>query len=615
MATEPPALEHRPASPGQGSRSGGLALLAIMLALGTASIEAADLRLRWRFTHAGSEASLDSLRYPLSSGEEVSYSRVSLLASSFAVQREDGVWVEVPNEFAWIDIGAGRLAHTLSGLPEGRYQALRFDIGVPPKENTADPASWPAAHPLNPALNNLHWNWQGGYIFLAIEGRCRSANGVLSGYSYHFAREPYRTCVVVSGNLILQDAAPAGAALAFDLGALLNMPRAISPAKDGTSTHSRDGDPLAEKLRANLPGAFQLSQETSPATQAAAVPRPKPIDLPPTYTPYPLRVAAHFPAPALPLDNPLLRERVELGRALFTETRLSRDNSLSCASCHEADHAFADPRALSLGVDGLPGHRNAMPLLNLAWKNAFFWDGRARTLREQVLIPMADPLEMDQPAAKGAEKLGADDGLKARFKAAFGTEEITPARIALALENFLLTLTSHDAKVDRVLRGKETFTAEEQRGFELFFTEYEPRSGPTGADCFHCHGGTLFTDNQFHDNGVPNRGDRGRAAVSGREADAHRFQTPSLRNVAVTAPYMHDGSLDTLEQVVGHYNRHVFRSPTLAANLAKHPESGLGLSREDERALVAFLRTLTDSSLKASEPPPRPPRRPPPPPP
>jgi cytochrome c peroxidase len=180
---------------------------------------------------------------------------------------------------------------------------------------------------------------------------------------------------------------------------------------------------------------------------------------------------------------------------------------------------------------------------------------------------------------------------------------VTAERVALALEQFLLTLISQDSKFDRASRKIETLTAEERRGLELFVTEHDPARGLRGADCFHCHGGNLFTSGQLANNGLPalgatgGKGDEGRFDVTGNEADRGKFKVPSLRNVAATGPYMHDGRFATLEEVVEHYDRGVQRSATLDPNLAKHPASGLGLSAEDKRALVAFLKTLTDETF------------------
>ena len=244
------------------------------------------------------------------------------------------------------------------------------------------------------------------------------------------------------------------------------------------------------------------------------------------------------------------------------------------------------------------GDSNSMPLFNLAWKREFFWDGRAPSLREQVLMPIADHREMDESLENVSKKLTKSPCYARLFGAAFRSEGITAEKIALALEQFLLTLSARDAKFDQAISGKTKLTEQETRGFELFMTEYEPRTGQFGADCFHCHGGALFSDHQFHNNGLSGD-DRGRAKVTGSAADHGKFATPSLRNIALTAPYMHDGRFATLEEVVEHYSSGVQRSPTLDPNLAKHPANGLNLATADKAALVAFLKTLTSAESPA----------------
>ncbi len=570
------------------------ALLLALTASGLAAASSLELSLRPVFN--GDPLLLDSLRYQNSAGETVSFSRISFLISGVAVQREDGVWLGIPDSNAWFDAAARRLSATIGGLPPARYRALRFFLGPDPADNAREPGSFPAGHPLNPALNGLHWSWQGGYIFLALEGNFRTGAGQPSGYALHLARDPNRTRLTFPTALDLTH--DAGVLLDFDLGALLNAPRPLSFARDGTATHSREGDPVSAALAANLPGAFRVRQVTASSPLAGRSAPVAPLYLPKTYTPYRFTMSASFPLPDLPRDNPLLTERVELGEKLFHETALSRDGTLSCASCHVDRFSFSDARRVSSGVEGRKGTRNSMALINLAWKGSFFWDGRAPSLRAQALQPIQDHAEMDESLERVAGKLAASPGYPARFEAAFGSPEVTPEKVGLALEQFLLTLTSFDSKFDRALRGEATLTDAEKRGFELFVTEYEPRTGQRGADCFHCHGGALFTDHQFHNNGLkPDPADTGRMKVTGAEADRGKFSTPTLRNVEKTAPYMHDGRFATLEEVVDHYDHGVVRSPALDPNISKNPEGRLNLATEDRQALVAFLRTLTDERL------------------
>jgi cytochrome c peroxidase len=554
---------------------------------------AATLEIAVRHAFRGDPLLLDSLRYSNAPGETFSISRLSYLLSGFALEREDGTWVEMPGRYAWMDAAQRRGATHLENIPEARYRALHFYLGPEAAANAADPAKLAADHPLNANLNGLHWSWQGGYIFLAVEGLYRSGAGALKGYAYHLARDPNRTRIHLTVPLDLTH--DAGLLLDFDLAALLNAPRALSFEKDGSATHSRDGDPVAAALVANLPGAFRVRQVASRAPEISRPSPLKPLYLPEKYTPYRFTMSSTFPIPNLPRDNPLLEERVALGKKLFTETALSRDGTISCSSCHQATAAFSDPRKTSVGVRDQAGTRNAMPLFNLAWKTSYFWDGRAPSLRAQALMPIQDHSEMDETLDHVTAKLAAKEEYALLFRAAFGSPEITAEKIGLALENYLLTLTAHEAKFDRALRGQDTFSPEEQRGFELFMTEYDPRTGQYGADCFHCHGGPLFSDHQFHNNGLAQSdADSGRFGVTGLESDRGKFATPSLRNIARTAPYMHDGRFTTLEEVIDHYSTGVQHSPTLDPNIAKHPDGGLHLSANDRRALVAFLKTLTD---------------------
>ena len=568
-----------------------LVLATVMTAAGVAP--GATLEIALRHTFHGEPLMLDSLRYANSAGETMSFTRLSYLLSGFALEGDDGTWIELPEQQAWIDAARRRTTLRLDGVPAGKYRALRFHVGPDAAANAGDPAKLAADHPLNPNLNGLHWSWQGGYIFLAVEGRYRGPAAELAGYAHHLARDPNRTRVSLAAALDLTH--DSAALLDFDLGTLFNAPRPLSFAKDGVATHSREGDPVAAALVANLPGAFRVNRIVSAMPEISRPSPVQPIDLPARFTPYRFTMSGSFPLPDLPRDNPLIDERVALGKALFHEGALSRDGSISCASCHQSDAAFSDPRRVSTGIDGRAGTRNAMPLFNLAWKSSFFWDGRAPSLRTQALMPITDHAEMDESLDRVCAKLAANSSYPPLFAAAFGTPGIDATKIGLALEQFLLTLTSYDAKFDRALRGKATFSDDEKRGFELFMTEYDPRTGQLGADCFHCHGGPLFSDHQFHNNGLAaDDSDSGRQRVTGLETDRGKFSTPSLRNLNRTAPYMHDGRFATLEETVAHYNSGVHRSATLDPNLAKHPEGGLQLSPEDQRALVAFLKTLTE---------------------
>lgn len=576
----------------------------------------ASLEIQFTPKFSGEPIQPDSLRYQNSSGETFSITRVSYLLSGFALQRADGSWLELTNEVAWFDMEKSRLSHRIVSVPSGDYRALRFHLGPDVQQNHADVAQFPADHPLNPNLNNLHWSWQGGYIFMALEGMWRERRapsrpgggnsseqaetvlGAPNGWAYHFSRDTNRTRVTLAAPLNL--ASETKLEVNLELATLLNAPRPLSFAKDGSSTHSRDGDPIAAALGVNLPGAFQIHRVEKITASNDPVALVKPLYMPAKFTPFAFRMSATFPIPDLPKDNPLIEERVALGEKLFHETALSKDGTISCASCHKVDAAFTDPRKYSVGVREQVGTRNAMPLFNLAWKSSFFWDGRAPSLRAQALMPIQDHTEMDEALTNVVAKLAAKTNYAAAFAAAFGPPEITPEKIGLAIESFALTLTSFDSKFDRALAGKAQLTDDEKRGLELFMTEYDPRREQYGADCFHCHGGPLFQSQTFANNGLDSElKDPGRWKATGKHSDFGKFATPSLRNAALTAPYMHDGRFDTLEEVVEHYSTGQKRSATLDPNLAKHPDGGVRLSEGEKRALVAFLKTLTDEKYRA----------------
>lgn len=583
-----------------------LLLLACAM-MASVTLRAGDVRVSIAHTFGGEPLQLDSLRYAAAAGDTMALTRVSYLLSGFGWQRKDGTWMELPDQVAWIDLERRRTAFTLRGVPSGDYTAVRFAIGLDMAANHAAPEHLAADHPLNPNLNGLHWNWQGGYVFLALEGRYRgTAQGPVDGFVYHLARDPHRTVITIPAPLTLGGVGEMP--LELDAAALL---AGVSFQRDGTSTHSREKDSVAERLAAALPQAFRAAKRAG-ASSEPAPPKLADLHLPAKYTPYRFTFNRSFPRPNLPRDNPLIEERVQLGKLLFSDPRLSRDGTVSCATCHRAEYAFAEPARVSRGVAGRAGERNAMPLFNLAWKTSFFWDGRAVSLREQALTPIQEHREMDLPLADLIPRLTTSETYRKAFAAAFDTAEVTPERIGLALEQQLLTLVAGRSKFDRAIAESQpmertapsvsrtdnvrpVLSPEEQRGFELFMTEFDPRTGQRGADCFHCHGGPLFSDHQFHNNGLPIAGgDLGRSQVTKAEADRSKFATPSLRNVARTAPYMHDGRFATLEEVVAHYSGPLEHTPTLDPNLAKHPAAGLQLTPADQAALVAFLRTLSD---------------------
>ncbi|HWB04121.1 MAG TPA: MbnP family protein [Verrucomicrobiales bacterium] len=534
---------------------------------------------------------LSDLSLKNAAGNELSVTRLAYLLSAAKLQKEDGKWIGAGNWQAFLDVEKKRTSFTLNGVPAAKYQALRFDVGLDAATDKSDPAKRPAGHALHPDVNGLHWSWRGGYVFLAIEGRWRQADGTEGGYSYHLAGEPCRGTVEVRAELDLRGAVKM--TLVMDAAKIFSAAHRID-IKAADSTHSANDGGLAERMADNAVAAFSLR---------SIVPLVDPTPRPPTLavtSPGGVKIVipSHFPQVTWPADNALTPEGVALGRRLFNETKLSVNNTQACAACHKEEAGFTDPQRFSAGAQGQKGMRNSMPLANLAWKPSFFWDGRVSTLREQVLRPIQDPLEMNETLERVMEKLKEDKTYPAEFEKVFGSPGITPERLGLAMEQFLLTLIGGKSKLDRSLYGGASLTDEERRGFELFFTESDPGRGIRGADCFHCHGGAHFTNNSFANNGLDGDSDlkdEGRSKITGASGDRGKFMVPSLRNVAKTAPYMHDGRFATLEEVIEHYDHGAVRSATLDPNIAKHlSHDGLGLKPEEKKALAAFLRTLTE---------------------
>jgi cytochrome c peroxidase len=314
-------------------------------------------------------------------------------------------------------------------------------------------------------------------------------------------------------------------------------------------------------------------------------------------------VEAHARGRILPAQPPLglpplpdqarknvTQEVVELGRRLFFEKRLSADGSIACAECHQPDHGFAEPRKVSLGVKNALGNRNAPSLWNAAYGTAFFWDGRAESLEEQALGPMESAAEMGQPHAAAIAKLRKDPQYATAFDAAFGPGGITRERLLAAIAAYERTLLSGDSPFDRFYVRKEqsSLGSEAQRGWQVFRGK---------GRCVTCHlvssEGALFTDGGFHNLGVGldaegNLRDVGRFTVTHKETDKGAFKTPSLRNVATTAPYMHDGSLKSLREVVDFYvgggNANDFLDDRIRP---------LDLTGQERTDLVKFLESLT----------------------
>ena len=317
--------------------------------------------------------------------------------------------------------------------------------------------------------------------------------------------------------------------------------------------------------------------------------------------PYSLEIPSHFPQMVMPIDNPLTEEGVELGRYLFYEKLLSGDNTMSCASCHSPQNSFSDNDQFSDGIDGILGTRHSMALINLGWEDYFFWDGRATSLEQQILEPVPNPIEMHQSWKNTVSKLSADMTYRNRFFRAFGTSNIDSTQVAKAIAQFLRTMVSSNSKYDvmykyingQALTSNEsqilaTVDAEEWAGYDLF-------KSLNGADCFHCHNGPLMRVKKFSNNGLDAViTDLGRGGVTGNPNDNGKFKVPTLRNIALTAPYMHDGRFATLDEVIEQYSTGVHPSLTIDPLIEYANQGGVQLDAQEKLLLKKFLMTLTD---------------------
>ncbi|MGQ0563248.1 MAG: cytochrome-c peroxidase [Gemmatimonadota bacterium] len=285
----------------------------------------------------------------------------------------------------------------------------------------------------------------------------------------------------------------------------------------------------------------------------------------------------------IPADNPLTAAKVELGKRLYFDKRLSADSTVACASCHNPRFGFTDGQPVSTGVRGQRGGRSAPTIINRVFSAAQFWDGRATSLEEQAVGPIANPIEMGFTHDGVVKRLRSLPEYRAQFKRAFGTRLLTIEQVGKALAAYERTLVSGNSSFDRYQAGDQSaLSPPAQRGLVVFREK---------ARCQRCHAGPNFTDEQFHNIGVgaakPNA-DAGRFAVTRRERDKGAFKTPTLRDVALSGPYFHDGSVATLEEVVAYYDRGGMPNPQLSPRMR-----ALGLTAREKSDLVAFLRALT----------------------
>lgn len=288
-----------------------------------------------------------------------------------------------------------------------------------------------------------------------------------------------------------------------------------------------------------------------------------------------------------PIDNPYSQKKAELGRLLYFDKRLSTDGTISCATCHSIPRAFTDDKPLSIGIHGQKGTRHSPTIINAAYQTHLFWDGRAASLEEQSKGPIGNPKEMTladnihDAHRQCQERIRGIKGYRTLFKEVFGNDNISIDDIAKALATFERTVLSGNSAYDRYMAGDKTaMTAEQIQGFQVF----------KRTNCTLCHSGPNFANNQFMNIGVgmdAEHPDLGRYDVTKNERDRGSFKVPTLREVSKTDPYMHDGSIPTLEGVIEYYDKGGIRNPNL------HPSMRpLKLSKEDKAALVAFMKAL-----------------------
>lgn len=297
----------------------------------------------------------------------------------------------------------------------------------------------------------------------------------------------------------------------------------------------------------------------------------------------------NFPEPAYAFaNNPVTKAGFELGRALFYEPRLSRDNTISCGSCHIQSAAFTQHgHDVSHGIDDRLGTRNSPPIMNLAWNKAFMWAGGVYDLDLQPIVPITAHEEMDEDLKNVYQKLEAMPKYQHLFKAAFGSAEIGTTVFMKALSQFMLMCVSSDSRYDQVMRKENgaSFSATELEGYQLFQQK-----------CSACHREPLFTDGSFRNNGlgISPVNDQGLYTATLKEADRYKFKVPSLRNLSYTAPYMHDGRFLSLSAVLEHYHSEVQPTQNLDPALIENGQRGISLSAGERAALLAFLKTLDD---------------------
>ncbi len=303
-----------------------------------------------------------------------------------------------------------------------------------------------------------------------------------------------------------------------------------------------------------------------------------------------LQLPAHFGAPVQDSkETPITEAGFILGKMLFFDPRLSRNNTISCGSCHIPTSAFTQHgHTVSHGIDDKIGTRNALPIQNILWQKNYFWDGGVHNIELIALNALKNPVELDESLDNIITKLNKDTKYINQFKLAYGTTEITNLKMLTALKQYMVMLISSNSKFDNYLQGKIKLSSQEMDGLNTFNNK-----------CATCHSGPLQSDNSFRNNGISNATgkDKGRQQISTLAADEYKFKVPSLRNISYTAPYMHDGSISTLQNIMEHYNTGVNKTNTLDTTLQRNGTIGIPLTSIEKENIISFLHTLSDTAF------------------
>ena len=496
--------------------------------------------------------------YRNAAGNAYGVMRLQYFVSDLTLRRADGTSVRV-DDTHYVDIAEPSTLHhrPAQPVPAGQYAAVELVVGIPKERNLS------GAFP-SPPESLMEWPDQmgGGYHYMKLEGRFVDRDGQLASFKLHTGMSmgmDHAVPIRLDGQALVVGGDELEIEIVMDVAEWFEHPHVYDL---DAYVPGMMGNPTAQALaEENGRDVFTIGYVGAPR---AFVP-----------TPYAIPLPSNVPlAMAVPADNPTTVEGVALGRRLYYDPRLDGVADRACAGCHVQSASFTSRR-----VPGVPAH------VNLGFSDVFLWDGRVEGTLEDVMR-----FEVEEFFRADLAALAADPVYPEMFAHAFGPGPITTGRAARALAQFQRTLVSFDSRYDRAQRGEGSLSEAETRGAAIFF-------GETG-DCFHCHGTVLFTDQRFHDMGLdaePVR--RGRADVTGDPTDVGAFKTPTLRNVALTAPYMHDDRYETLEEVVDFYSEGLQDSPTVDPLMRNVAGGGFGLTAEQKADLVAFLHTLTDRAF------------------